>query len=305
MDVFNQYDILIKTLFIYTVFGLSMQVVLRSGVFSLAAAGFWGVSAYVTAILVKQFPELAWFVFLAGPLASLALSAVLALFLRRLNGLYLGMATIAFSLLVVAVAQNWTSVTGGALGLYSIPPLMTIPIGLVITIACIGMVALFHSRAAGRFADAMSVDEPLARSQGVDTVRLRLVTFMFSAFLGAISGAMHSLTFGTLGPNDSGFALIVLGLTIVVIGGSASWVGAVIGAVVVTLLPQVLTFMDEWRDLVYGLVVVVMIVFAPTGILGLVEKARTAWRKRSQGRRGPHAVPPSSDQQLTLEGTAR
>ncbi|MDR5699763.1 branched-chain amino acid ABC transporter permease [Agromyces aerolatus] len=303
MDFFGQYDILIKTLLIYIVLGLSLQVVLRSGVFSLASAGFWGVSAYLTAILAKAFPDVAWLAFLVGPAVSLVLSGLLALLLRRLNGLYLGMATIAFALLVVAVAQNWTEVTGGSLGLYAIPQLMTVPIGLVITVVCVVLVALFHSRAAGRFADAMNVDEPLARSQGISTVRVRMVTFMFSAFLGAVSGAMYALTFSTIGPDDSGFSLIVLGLTIVVIGGSASWVGAVIGAIVVTLLPQFLGFMAEWRDLVYGLVVVVMMVFAPGGVLGLIDRLKIARRK---GRSSPPpAEPPAVDSPTIPEGAAR
>jgi len=303
MDLLGQYDILIKTLLIYTVLGLSVQVVLRSGVFSLASAGFWGVSAYTTAILAKAFPEYGWLAFLVGPVASLLLSAVLAVFLRRLSGLYLGMATIAFALLVVAVAQNWTDVTGGPLGLYAIPQLMTIPVGLAITVVCIVLVALFHSRAAGRFADAMNVDEPLARAQGVDTVRLRLVTFMFSAFLGAVSGAMYALTFSTIGPDDSGFSLIVLGLTIVIIGGSSSWAGAVIGAFVVTLLPQFLGFLSEWRDLVYGLIVIVMMVFAPGGILGLVSRLRRRMGRRpdaGDAARGSHV-----EAQRVTEGAKR
>jgi branched-chain amino acid transport system permease protein len=142
------------------------------------------------------------------------------------------------------------------------------------------VVALVQSRAGGRFVDVLRTDEPLARSLGVDTGRLRVSMAVLSAVLGGLAGAMTPLIFGVLGPEESGFPLVVLGLTVVVIGGSGSWVGPALGAVVVTLLPEALRFVEEWRDVVYGALVVVMVLFAPSGIVGLVRRWRTALRRR-------------------------
>jgi branched-chain amino acid transport system permease protein len=263
----------------YYLVGLAFQVVLRSGVFSLAAAGFWGIGAYTCALTAR---ELGWPV---AVLLAVTLSGVLALGLAvalgRLRGLYLGMATIAFDLLVVSLAYSWDSVTGGALGLYGIPrdaDVWTVGGAAVLATAVVAMV---QSRAGGRFVDVLRTDEPLARSLGIETGRLRVSTAVLSAVLGALAGALTPLIFGVLGPDESGFPLVVLGLTIVVIGGSGSWTGAAVGALVVTALPELLRFVEEWRDVVYGALVVLMVLFAPSGLVGTARRWwRTAWRRR-------------------------
>jgi branched-chain amino acid transport system permease protein len=260
----------------YYLIGLAFQVVLRSGVFSLAAAGFWGIGAYTCALTAREW---GWPTAVVG---AVVLSGVLALVLTaalgRLRGLYLGMATIAFDLLVVSLALGWDSLTGGALGLYGIPRVATpLMLGAFAVVATV-VVALVQSRAGGRFVDALRTDEPLARSLGIETGRLRVSMAVLSAVLGALAGALTPLVFGVLGPEESGFGLVVLGLTIVVIGGSGSWVGAAMGAVVVTALPELLRFVEEWRDVVYGALVVVMVLFAPSGIVGLFGRVRTRLR---------------------------
>ncbi|MGM7678569.1 branched-chain amino acid ABC transporter permease [Microbacterium sp. A94] len=278
IEFLQQNDLLLKTLMMYIVLGLSVQVVLRAGVFSLASAGFWGISAYTTAILTKLIP---WpLAILIGLLICAAASGLLALLLTRLRGLYLGMGTIAFNLLVVAVALNWTPVTGGPSGIFGIPMVMSLPTSIGLAVLAVASVALWQSRSGGRFADALRTDEPLAMSLGIDTFKLRIATFMFSAVLGALSGSMSALSYGVLGPNDSGFSLVVMGLTIVVLGGTSSWVGAVIGAFIVTMLPRWIGFVREWTDVVYGLLIIIMVIFAPQGIWGIIQQLWHRVRQR-------------------------
>ncbi|MGM7670550.1 branched-chain amino acid ABC transporter permease [Microbacterium sp. A93] len=278
IDFLAQNDLLLKTLMMYIVLGLSVQVVLRAGVFSLASAGFWGISAYTTAILTKLIP---WpLAIVIGLLICAAASGLLALLLTRLRGLYLGMGTIAFNLLVVAVALNWTPVTGGPSGIFGIPMVMSLPASIGLAVLAVASVALWQSRSGGRFADALRTDEPLAMSLGIDTFKLRIATFMFSAVLGALSGSMSALSYGVLGPNDSGFSLVVMGLTIVVLGGTSSWVGAVIGAFIVTMLPRWIGFVREWTDVVYGLLIIIMVIFAPQGIWGIIQQLWHRVRQR-------------------------
>jgi len=298
IEFLQQNDLLIKTLMVYIVFGLSVQVVLRSGVFSLASAGFWGISAYTTAILVKLIP---WpLAMLAGVVLALIVSGLLGLLLTRLRGLYLGMATIAFNLLIVAIALNWTPVTGGPSGLFGIPMSLTLPFAVGLTVVAVAAAALWQSRSGGRFADALRTDEPLAKSLGIDTFQIRLATFMFSAVLGALAGGMRSLTYGVIGPSDSGFSLVVVGLTIVVLGGSSSWVGALVGAFIVTMLPRWIGFVREWTDVVYGVLIILMVIFAPKGITGV---ARSIWgrirrRRLPEPPGAPMTTPISIDAKL-------
>lgn len=278
IEFLQQNDLLLKTLMMYIVLGLSVQVVLRAGVFSLASAGFWGISAYTTGILAKLIP---WpLAILAGLVVCAAASGLLALLLTRLRGLYLGMGTIAFNLLVVAVALNWTPVTGGATGLFGIPMTMSLPASIGLAIVAVASVALWQSRSGGRFADALRTDEPLAMSLGIDTFKIRIATFMFSAVLGALSGSMSALSYGVIGPTDAGFSLVVVGLTIVVLGGTSSWMGAVVGAFIVTMLPRWIGFVREWTDVVYGLLIIVMVIFAPQGIWGIIRHLWYRVRRR-------------------------
>ena len=278
IEFLQQNDLLLKTLMMYIVLGLSVQVVLRAGVFSLASAGFWGISAYTTAILTKLIP---WpLAIIIGLVVSGVASGLLALLLTRLRGLYLGMGTIAFNLLVVAVALNWTPVTGGSSGIFGIPMVMTLPVAVGLTVLAVASVALWQSRSGGRFADALRTDEPLAMSLGIATFKIRIATFVFSAVLGALSGSMSALSYGVLGPTDSGFSLVVVGLTIVVLGGSSSWMGAVIGAIIVTMLPRWIGFVREWTDVVYGLLIIVMVIFAPQGLWGMVQQLGHRLRQR-------------------------
>ncbi len=273
-------ETLLQTLFVYYIFGLSIQVVLRAGVFSLASAGMWAVAGYATAWLVDR--GHAWPVaVLVSLLLVTLLSFGLALAVGRLSGLYLGMATIAFDLIIVSLAYTWDSVTGGAIGLYGIPRDAEVLYVFLIAVAASVVVALLQSRAGGRAMDTLRTDTTLAASTGINVSSARIHYIVLSGVLGGLSGAISPLIFGVLGPSDGGFGLVVLGLTIVVIGGSRSWIGAAVGALIVTFLPEFLTIMEEWSSAVYGVLIVLMVLYAPQGLTSIV--ART-W-SRLRGRR--------------------
>jgi len=289
-------ETLLQTLFVYYLFGLSIQVVLRAGVFSLASAGMWAIAGYATAWLIDHGQP--WPLAIVGALVLVSiLSFGLALLFGRLSGLYLGMATIAFDLLVVSLAYTWESVTGGAIGLYGIPRDASVLHVLLIAVAASLVVGLLQARAGGRALDVLRTDVTLAAAVGVDVRRARIHCMVLSGVLGGLSGAISPLVFGVLGPEEGGFGLVVLGLTIVVIGGAHSWLGAAVGAVIVTYLPEVLSFMDEWRSAVYGVLVVVMVLFAPQGLTSIVSRAvrRGVARWRGGSPRGRGGSPAGRD----------
>lgn len=276
-------ETLLQTVMVYYIFGLSIQVVLRAGVFSLASAGMWAIAGYATAWMLDR--DIAWPLAVAVSLVLvLVISLGLALSLGRLSGLYLGMATIAFDLIVVSLAYTWESVTGGAIGLYGIPRDVTVLHAVLLAVVATVVVGLLQSRAGGRALDALHTDATLASSVGINVGRARIYCIVLSGVLGGLSGAISPLIFGVLGPGDGGFALVVLGLTIVVIGGSRSWIGAAVGALIVTFLPEVLTFMDEWSSAVYGVLIVVMVIFAPQGLTSIVARIGRAVRNRGGAR---------------------
>jgi branched-chain amino acid transport system permease protein len=291
---FDTNESLIQNILIYAVLAFSIQVALRSGVFSLAAIGFYAIGSYTAAVLVSKHgvpaaPAIAAAVVLSGVLGWL-----LAWLLVRLRDLYLAMATVAFDLMVGVVALNWDSVTGGALGLFGVPISVT-TLGMFLTVLVIAVLLfLMEHGTMGRTLETVREDEELAQSFAVDAGRYRRFAFVVSSMLGALAGAFHALLFTTVSAGDAGFNLIVLALTMVIIGGFGSWIGALIGAILIAWLPLRLESVSDWWYAMYGALMIVMATYVPGGIYGV---ARSLLRRIPQARlpgrgaRGPTERP--------------
>lgn len=280
MGWFSDNEFLIQAALAISLMAYSFQVAMRSGVFSLAGAGFWGIGGYTTAYLVDHGWRTAPAIVVAL-LVSAVIATILALVLGRLRSLYLGMASVAFVLLVQIAAVNWEGFTGGAAGLFAIPVTITTWELFVIVLAVsIGLI-FFERGARGRRIEALRIDEQLAQSLGVDAKRERMYIFVFSSLLGCLSGCVSAMMFNTLAPEQVGFALIASVLMMVVIGGTSAWWGALIGAFVVTWLPEIFRFADEWRLVLQGALVIAVVVWAPEGIVGGVRRLRSLiWHAR-------------------------
>jgi branched-chain amino acid transport system permease protein len=275
---------LFQTILVYALLAASVQIVMRAGVFSLASIGFWAVGGYLCANLVKVY-EVNYLAAIAVTLVVCGvLGWLLALPLRRLRRLYLGMATVAFDLVVVVLATSaGGDFTGGAGGLYAIPKQAGLLHGLIACVVVGYLVYRVESGKWGRSFEALRLDEQVALGVGVPVVRLRDLTFVLSSVVGALSGALYVLTFGIISPEQFGFELITLTLTMVVLGGSNSWIGAYLGAAVLSVLPLVLGPFALWREVAYGALLVVTMVWAPDGVVGVLSRLLTA-RRRSGGR---------------------
>ena len=231
-----------------------------------------------------------------GVLISGVIGLLLALVLGRLRSLYLAMATVAFVLLIQIVAINWEAVTGGAGGMFGIPVTVS-TWQLLVIVAVISVALFFFERGArGRTIEAMRLDEQVAMSVGINVVRERDLIFVLSSMMAALSGGIAAMMFNTLAPEQAGFALIVDTLMMVVIGGAAAWWGALVGAFIVTWLPEILRFTGDYRGIVEGLIVVLVVVYAPEGFVGLVRRV-TGF---ISGRRKPPASPFADDTATVL-----
>jgi branched-chain amino acid transport system permease protein len=295
MSVFyDSHLVLIQSTLTGLIMALSIQVPLRMGVFSFAGAGCYGFGAYATAELVIRKDM--------GALPAIGLAIVmtavvglaLGLLLARLNGLYLAMATVAFDLIIGVIALNGGEFTGSSTGLYGVITDFTMSQMYVITVAVVALVAFSELGRTGRRSEAVRDDPQLAASAGVDVRRYRIVAFVVSGALGGLAGAMNVLVRSIIQPLDIGFNLIVLALTMIIVGGARSWVGAVIGAIVFTWLPDLLSAVGQWQELIYGILVAVAAVFLPRGIHGvLVDGYR--WGKRRRRTDQPVSVVPDDD----------
>jgi branched-chain amino acid transport system permease protein len=283
---YEAHEVLFQTTAIYAVLALSFQVVLRTGVFSFASIGFFGIGAYASADLVMHGVPgiLAMVIVIVG---CFVVGYILALPFIRLRGLYLGMVTFAFDQIILVAATNGGSLTGGAVGIYGVPSETTT--GELFIIAAIAVVVLsqLERRSMGRSLEAIRTDENLARSLGIEVSKNRNFIFALSAALGGLAGVMDVFNFTSFSTSSFGYSLIVLGLTMAVVGGVDSWLGALIGTVFVVWFPSVVTFVSgTWTTIIYGILVILVVSYEPGGVFGLCRKVIRAVMRR---RRGPAA----------------
>lgn len=288
--------ILIQGTFVAILLALSIQLPLRMGVFSFAGVGSYTIGGYTAAILTirYQLPTLA--VIAIGMVIAAAVGYLLALVVQRLDGLYLAMATIAFDLILTVIVINGGELTGGPTGLYG--AIGELSIGEILAIVLVVVLALAYSERGrlGRRIDAVREDPELALAMGVDVRRYRVMAFVVSGLLGACAGGISVLLRTAIAPEDVGFHLVVLALTMIIVGGTRSWLGAVIGAVIFTWLPSALAIVGEWQAIIYGAIVAVVAILAPGGVLGVTTKL---YRHAQERRR-----PPEITQAATVDGPA-
>jgi branched-chain amino acid transport system permease protein len=280
IDWYDANFVLIQGTIINLLLALSLQVPFRFGVFSFAGVGAYGIGGYTAAILILERQVSAIVAILAAILVGVVVCYVLGLVVARLGGLYLGMATIAFTLIVGVVAINGGDLTGGVIGLFGV--LADLPTITLLAFAVVAVLAVAYTERGtlGRRIEAVREDPELAASVGVNVRRYRQAAFVASGALGAAAGAMNAIVRTTIGPTDIGFIVVVLALTMMIIGGTRSWAGALIGAVIFTWLPSLLEEIGEWQHLVYGTLVALAAIFMPGGLFGVITDGWRAWQRR-------------------------
>lgn len=290
--------VLVQGTLINLLLALSLQVPFRFGVFSFAGIGCFGIGAYTAAILTINFSAPAAVSILAGTLLAGIVGGGLALVLARLGGLYLGMATIAFDLIITVIANNGGELTGGIIGLFGVITELSVFLVLAIVLAVVVALALSERGSSGRRIEAVREDPELAASTGTNVRRYRQYAFIVSGLLGGLAGSIAVLLRTTIGPANIGFSLVVLALTMMIIGGTRSWAGALIGALIFTWLPRLLEPLGDWQHLVYGLLVALAAIYVPGGLYGVLTDAYRGWERRRRGAAtsGPDdPVPPAPD----------
>jgi len=279
--------VLVQSTFVGLLLALSVQFPLRMGVFSFAGVGSYAIGAYSAAILIIRYDTPALVAIGSSMLFAAATGYLLALLVRRLGGLYLGMATVAFDLIISVIVTNGGELTGGPTGLFGAIADFSMTQVVVITAAAVVLLALTERGRTGRRIEAVRDDPELATSMGINVRHYRQVAFVVSGLLGASAGAINTLLRSTVGPTDIGFGLVVLALTMIIVGGARSWLGALIGAVIFTWLPSVLEVVGEWQHIIYGTIVALAAIWVPGGILGLVTDT---YRGIEQSRRVKEAA---------------
>ena len=264
-DFWSIYSTLIFTVGVHMLLALSIWLTLSCGLLSLANAAFMGIGAYTSALLTLQlgwpFPA----VLLAGGIAPTLIALIIGVPVLRLSGVYLAMATLAFGEVVRITLLN-LDITGGPEGLNGIPLLTEWwHIALLLVLAVYGLARLRRSKV-GRAFEAIKEDEVAARLMGINVDRYKLLAFVLGAFIAGIAGALNAHFTFFIRPREYGFGYAVDFLTMTVLGGTASLIGPMLGATLLTLLPELLRFLHDFRSLVNGAVLVLVVLFLPRGL---------------------------------------
>lgn len=262
-----------------------------AGQISLGHAGFYGLGAYGSAILSARY---GW-----PPLAALA-TATLAVALiawlvgkpvLRLKGHYLAMATLGLGIIVSVVLATEDGITGGPDGM-AVPPLTIGPWVLtgektwywIVAVALVATVWLAQNLIGsprGRAWRALHGSEVAAAALGIDAARHKLSAFVLSAAIAAAAGALTAHYAGFITPSKASFLHSIELVTMVVFGGMASTFGAVVGAAVLTTLPQLLTVFKEYEMVLFGALLMLTMIFMPQGLVPTLGKALAAARRKT------------------------
>jgi len=271
---------IIAMIFIYAILAMSLNLIAGiNGQLSLGHAAFYGIGAYTSALLSLQFqwPFLA--TFLVATAAAALFGFLLGVPCLRLSGDYLCIVTIGFAEILRLIFQNWVGLTRGPMGLPGIPRISFFSFKLttdlqydyffliimVLTFIC--MERLINSQI-GRAFIAIRDDEVAAGAMGVNLTVYKVLAFVIGSTFAGMAGSMMAHYSSFIGPMNFTVDESLLVLQMVILGGLGSNVGAVVGAAILVIAPELLRVVSEYRMLINGLLMICLMIWRPQGLLG-------------------------------------
>ena len=272
---------------IYSVLAISLDLLAgHTGLLSIAHAAFYGLGAYTSALLAVNFGASFIVGMLAGMTVAGLVSFVVSLPSLRLHDDYFVIATLGFQMILFSIFNNWMEVTQGPLGIPGIPQpasfgfTISSHLGFVILAACFAIfayivVGCISTSPFGRVLRAIREDEVFAQAMGKNTLRFKVTAFAISACLAASAGSLYAHYITYIDPTSFTIMESILVISMVIIGGSGSPWGPLIGAVVLVILPEALRFVGlpsfvaaNLRQVFYGTLLIIMMMVRPRGLVG-------------------------------------
>ncbi len=291
---YNQHELLIAQIGINAILAIAIFVTFYSGQLTLANAGFMAIGAYTTVIMSLYLPTPLPLNMLVGALLAGLVSVVVGLPVLRLRGVFLAIATIGFvEALRLGVILN-VPITGEGQGLHNptADPLGGIvPILISLPILAYLVWRLTKSRL-GQAWSAIREDELAASSNGINVPLYKMIAFIISAVLAGYAGALETHINFFVDPTEYGIGRTIQILTFAVVGGTTNVFGPIVGAVFLTSLPEIVRQFASYRDVVNGVILILVIIFRPQGIVGRGGLAiiRPRWWTRRRAHERPAAA---------------
>jgi len=275
---------------IYIIIAISLNLIAGyTGILSIAHAAFYGVGAYVAALLAVNFGT----PFLLNLVAAMAVAGVVGAAVAfpslRIHDDYLVIATFGFQMILFSIFNNWVSLTRGPLGIPGIPQpnifgkAITSHVDFLILTALLALAVYLFARLLvnspfGRVLKAIREDEIFAQSLGKNVTHYKILVFVIGGALAAIAGTLYAHYVTFIDPTSFTILESIFMISIVIVGGAGSLRGSVIGAAVLIIIPEALRFLGmpnaiaaNMRQIIYGALLVIMMMFRPRGLVGEYE----------------------------------
>jgi len=276
----NYYIDILSLAGLYALLAVGLNITVGSaGLLDLGYAGFYGVGAYIYALLSTGIGLSFWLGLPLGGMVAATFGVILGMITLRLRGDYLAIVTLGFVQIIYLVFNNWDSVTNGPNGILNIGRpelpglLLRQPIHfyyLILALLLLTVLAidrLNHSQI-GRAWIAIREDELAASAMGINTTQMKILAFALGAGIAGVAGVFFAAKYTFISPESFTFLESVRVLSMVVLGGMGSLPGAILGAFLLTVLPELLRELANYRMLIFGAALVVMMIFRPQGLLG-------------------------------------
>ena len=264
----------------FSVLSLSLNLITGfMGITSLGHAAFFGVGAYTAAILSTRIGLTFIQTAILGTIVAAIFGILLGLPTLRIKGRYLAIVTLGFCEIMRIIELNWMSLTRGPQGISGIPkisafgfvcskPIHKYYVALILLVITVLFIKAIMNSRMGRAISAIRDDETAADAMGINVFKYKLMVFAISSGLAGLIGAFYAHYMGFIDPNAFNFYHSILILSMTIMGGMASIPGSIFGATVLSVLPEALRAVNDYRQIVYGLLLAIMVVWKPNGLLG-------------------------------------
>ncbi len=272
----------------------SLRAVGNTGQTSLGHAAFMGVGAYTSALLVIKAGLSTYLSLLLGGLAAMAIAAIIAYPITRVKTVYFAMLTMFFGVVMTLVISEWRSMTNGTSGIIGVPPLDTISLfglsidfnnklpnyyfALILMLIILLFLYSLDRSYIGRTLKAISQDDALAASTGINVARYKVIIFCLGCFIAGLAGGVYGHFISVLVPGSFGIFQSIYLLIYMIVGGTKRFGGAIIGATILTIIPELSRVLQEYQPFVFVAVLYGVVFFLPGGLVDLPRQIRLRLR---------------------------
>jgi branched-chain amino acid transport system permease protein len=282
---------------ISVIMATSFRAIANTGQLSFGHGGMMTLGAYTSTLLVMKLGLPFWIALVLAGLAAFILAAMVGYPFTRIKGVYFGITTLFLSQVIILTFQHWKSMTNGNAGINNIPPpnpvvipgLLTIDFSskidyyylvlIAVLLTILILYALEHSRIGLTF-HSLRQSDSLAESLGVNTTKYKILAFSIGCIFASMSGCLYAEYITAINPTTFGFIYTVYVVAYVMVGGINNFPGPIIGAVVLTILPEMFRIADKFQPFLFTALLILSMFFLPGGMVGLPGQLKNLFKKR-------------------------